>query len=305
LSNNHISGFDTILPKGIDNESVSFYYKITNWDNVPEKEANTLTTAPQHVLDNVSVRGTTIRLVTGGKGEPLIYLHGGAGGGRWLPSLEALSNDFSIYAPEHPGFGKSDDLKSIDNMTDLAFFYLDFMDLMKIESAVFVGSSLGGWLALEIAVIAPHRVKQLVLLDSAGLRVEGVKVPDQFIMDPDDVFNALFFDKSIPERIKKMTEGDAEAAEQGIRNRMMTAHLGWNPFFHNPKLRERMHRVTMPALVVWGEQDELFPVAYAYEFEKVLPNAKLAIIPNCGHLPAQEKVDDFAKAALSFLKGGK
>nr|WP_245203870.1 alpha/beta fold hydrolase [Ammoniphilus resinae] len=240
----------------------------------------------------------------GGTGEPLIYLHGAAGGGNWLPCLDLLSKHFQVYAPEHPGYGKSENCTKIQSMTDLAYFYLDLMDDLSIDSATFVGSSLGGWLALEIAIIAPHRVSKLILLDSAGIRVEGVEVVDQFIMDPNDVLELLFYDKSIPEKLRSLGSSDPEAVEMNIRNRIMTSHLAWNPYFHNPKIRERIHRVKIPVLIVWGEKDEIFPVEYGHEFLNLLPNAKLTVIKDCGHLPAQEKVNEFYNEAISFLQGG-
>lgn len=268
-----------------------------------EREVRILTSPTPPIEETISVRGTNIRLLRGGTGEALVYLHGAAGGGRWLPGLDALSRHYTVYAPEHPGFGKSDDLPSVDNMTDLAFFYLDFLDQMNIESAIVVGSSLGGWLALELAVIAPQHVKKMILLDSAGIRVEGVTIKNQiFLMQPEEVLQALYLDKSIAEQIAKISTADPEAAEMAGRNRRMAARLAEHPYFHNPKLRKRLHRVKMPVLVMWGEKDEIFPINHAYEFIKILPDVVLSVIANCGHLPLQEKTEDFYNEAMAFLE---
>jgi len=117
-----------------------------------------------------------------------------------LPALELLSQRYRVLAPEHPGFGESHNLDSVDSMEDLAFFYLDFLDTMGIERASFIGSSIGGWLAVELAALAPHRVTKLMLLAAAGLRVEGVALPDVFMLAEREYLQLLFHDPSVAEQ---------------------------------------------------------------------------------------------------------
>ncbi|WP_067932463.1 alpha/beta fold hydrolase [Alicyclobacillus kakegawensis] len=253
----------------------------------------------------MSVRGTNIRLLEGGAGDALIYLHGATGGGQWLPFLDRLAARFHVYAPEHPGFGASDDLPEMDSIEDLAYFYLDFLDTLGLDGARFIGSSLGGWLAVEIAAIAPHRVSQLILLDAAGLHVEGVNVPDLFMLDDEQVLELTIHNpESLAQRRQALIAADARQAEVMARNRATVANLAWNPYFHRPKLRHRLHRIQLPVLLIWGEFDRIFPPAIGAEYERLLPDAKLHIIPECGHLPAQERVDEVAERAMRFLLEG-
>ncbi|WP_303800899.1 alpha/beta fold hydrolase [Alicyclobacillus macrosporangiidus] len=252
----------------------------------------------------LSVRGTNIRLLEGGAGDPLVYLHGAAGG-EWLPFLDRLAVRFHVYAPEHPGFGASDDLSDVDSIEDLAYFYLDFLDTIGLERSNFVGSSLGGWLALEIAVIAPHRVNKLVLLDATGLRVEGVEVPDIFMLDDEEVLKLTIHDEGqLAQRLQAVAAAGSEQVAVMARNRAAVANLAWNPYFHRPKLRHRLHRVQLPVLLIWGEFDRIFPPAIGAEYERLLPDAKLHVIPDCGHLPAQERPEEVADRVLRFLTEG-
>ena len=85
-------------------------------------------------------------------GAPLLFLHGGRGAGVWLPFFKALSEHFDVIVPEHPGFGRSDTPDWLDNVGDLANFYLEFIDKLGLRDVNLVGTSLGGWIAADIAV---------------------------------------------------------------------------------------------------------------------------------------------------------
>ncbi|WDL97633.1 alpha/beta fold hydrolase [Alicyclobacillus sp. ALC3] len=252
----------------------------------------------------ISVRGTGVRLLESGTGEPLIYLHGASGGGEWLPFLEQLSAEYHVYAPEHPGFGESGDLPYVESIEDLAFHYLDFLDALGIAKAHFVGSSLGGWLALEIATLAPHRMDKLVLMGAAGLRVEGVEVPDTFMMDSAEHLTAMFYDPDFAARRLRAISTHPDDVAIQYRNRATVAHLAWNPYFHRPQLRHRLHRVTMPVLLVWGEQDKIFPPAIGEAYVELLSDAQLCVISECGHLPAQEQADKCVSLIRDFIQQG-
>src|ERR1700729_3733858 len=116
------------------------------------------------------VRGCRIRLMRGGAGSPLVVLHG-ASGANVLPFMQQLAQKFDVIAPEHPGFGESDTPDWLDNIHDLAFFYLDVLEQLKLEGAHLVGNSLGGWIAAELAVRNTSRLASLTLCDAAGLYV--------------------------------------------------------------------------------------------------------------------------------------
>ena len=100
----------------------------------------------------VTVAGCKTRLMRGGSGEPLLFLHGARGASAWLPFWETLSKRFDVIVPEHPGFGGSDMPDWLDNTGDLAYFYLDLIEALELTQVNLAGVSLGGWIAAEIAV---------------------------------------------------------------------------------------------------------------------------------------------------------
>ena len=118
----------------------------------------------------IDIRGCQVAYQRGGKGEPLLLLHGMDGRASWDSVLSRLTEHHDVILPDHPGFGSSGSGEWIDGMADLALFYLDVLDALQIESCHLAGHCLGGWLAAEIAVMQPQRFKSLSLCAAAGIR---------------------------------------------------------------------------------------------------------------------------------------
>src|SRR5947208_5415704 len=105
-----------------------------------------------HSISTLAIRDCRIRLMRGGSGAPLVFLHGGGGIGIWLPSMTRLARKFDVIAPEHPGFGESDTPVWLDSVGDLANFYLDFLDKLDLRRVPVVGSYPGGSSVPDLAV---------------------------------------------------------------------------------------------------------------------------------------------------------
>jgi pimeloyl-ACP methyl ester carboxylesterase len=247
----------------------------------------------------VAVRGCRIRLMRGGAGDPLVYLHG-ASGASWLPFLQTLSKHFDVIAPEHPGFGESDTPDWLDNIHDLAYFYLDLFDELKLSSAHLVGNSLGGWIAAEIAVRSAQHLASLTLAGSAGLYVPGVEQFDSFLNSDEQRLHAFFHDqKKAKEMIARVLSPEME--DIALKNRTIVAKLSWQPRSHDPHLEKWLHRIDVPTLLIWGDTDRLFPKEHALAFQEAIAGSKLVMIPNCGHVPQIEQPDAFVAALKSFI----
>jgi len=247
----------------------------------------------------IEVDGCRLNLRRGGSGEPLLYLHGASGAPAVLPFMEKLAQRFDMLVPEHPGFGASDEPGWLENMHDLAYFYLDVLESLELRGLHLVGSSLGGWLALEMAVRDASRLKSLLLVGPAGISVPGVKPGDVFLWSPEELTRNLFFDPALAEKMlaQPMTP---ELLDVSLKNRHTVARLGWEPRMHDPFLRKWLHRVNVPVKIVWGEADKILPVAYAGEFKKLMPAAEVEIIPRCGHLPQAERPEEFCDIVMRF-----
>jgi pimeloyl-ACP methyl ester carboxylesterase len=253
---------------------------------------------------DVTVRGTRIRMLGAGSGPPLLYLHGSGDLGLWTPALAGLAETHSVYRPDHPGFGGSADRDGIDSVHELAFFYLDLLNELGVEEIAVVGASLGGWIAADLATIEPRRVSRLVLVDAAGVRAD-VPTPDTFTFSPAQLAEVLYHDEELrAEAVRQAAsvEDDPQRFELFLRNRIATAHLGWNPYMHDPKLPRRLHRITAPTLIMWGGRDRVFPVGYVDRWSELLPKAEVAVIDGAGHLPLVEQPDTALAVLSTFLR---
>ena len=246
-----------------------------------------------------TVDGCKTRLMRGGKGAPLVVLHGAAGAGAWLPYMETLSQSFDVIVPEHPGFGGSDTPGWLDNVSDLAYFYLDFLAQLGLDGVHVVGNSLGGWLGAEIAVRDCARLKSLTLSAAAGIHVKGVPKGDIFLWSPEQSWRNMFHDQRIAEEFVARPLSDAEQLA-AMKNRLIVAKLAWQPRLYNPDLAKWLHRIAVPTQLLWGDQDKVFPPAYGSAYRQLIPNAKLTVFKDCGHLPHIERMDDWVGRIVAF-----
>jgi pimeloyl-ACP methyl ester carboxylesterase len=236
----------------------------------------------------VEVDGCRTRLRRGGAGRPLLFLHGASGAPVVLPFMERLAQRFEVLVPEHPGWGGSDEPEWLENIHDVAYFYLDFIEKLGLKDLTLVGSSMGGWIAMELAIRDTSRLKSLVLVSPAGVTAPGVQPADIFLMPPEDMVRSLFFDpKLAEERLAQPVDVDA-----ALKNRHTTARLAWEPRLHDPHLAKWLHRIDVPVKIVWGREDRILPVGLL-EGLRGIRQAEIHIVENCGHLPQVEKVDEF------------
>jgi pimeloyl-ACP methyl ester carboxylesterase len=224
-----------------------------------------------------------------GKGEPLLFLHGASGAPVIMPVMEKLAQRFDVLVPQHPGWGRSDEPAWLENIHDLAYFYLDFLKQLDLRNVTVVGSSMGGWIAMEMAVRDTARMKSLVLVSPAGVAAPGVQPADIFLMTPEELIKNLFVDeKLVQARLSAPVDVD-----ESLKNRHATARLAWEPRLHDPFLPKWLHRIDVPVKIIWGKQDRILPVGILDELKRLMPGAKTLVLDNCGHLPHAEKVDEF------------
>lgn len=248
----------------------------------------------------LSVRGVRTHVQHGGRGQPVLVLHPEFGADLWAPYHDRLAAHFRVVAPDHPGFGRSERPEWLDAVDDLVFHYLDLLDLLAIERASLVGTSFGGWVAAAFAVAHPERVRRLVLAAPAGIRVDGVPRYDLFANPLDATLQRLFHDPARLPQILPAAAG-SEVLIRTYREATTLARVAWNPYFFDPKLQQRLPRVTAPTLIVWGDDDAILPPAHADAFAALLPSASLRRLPACGHLIPFERADAFCALAIEFL----
>jgi pimeloyl-ACP methyl ester carboxylesterase len=258
---------------------------------------------PGPVSRTMGFPGGNVQYFRHGAGPPLLFLHAAGGAGAWHEFLERLSARFEVVAPAHPGFGPSDELPEVDDMTDLVYHYLDVLDRLGLDRPHVVGGSFGGWLAAELAVAAPHRIGGLALLGAVGLRIPEHPVTDLFFLKPHEVPGVLFTDMDRAAAMFPPGEPDAGTVLAAYKDQTALARFGWVPFLNNPKLERRLRRITAPTLVAWGGKDALVPVEHGRRYAERIAGARFEVVQDCGHAMYFERPAEFAALVGDFLSG--
>lgn len=251
----------------------------------------------------VELAGRKVQWTQGGSGPDLIYLHSAGGETEWTSFHDRLARHFTVHVPAHPGFALSTGLESIRDIQDMAWHYVDLFEAMGWQQVPVVGFSLGGWLTLEIAILRPQLIRKALLVAPAGVRVPQWPYAELFIDDLNALRRLVFHDPdhpSVPHALP--TSLDDPRMLNWLRAREATARVGWNPYLHNPKLPDHLHRIPFPVQIVWGDDDRLIPPRYAQWLAERIPQAETTILPQCGHMVPYEREDDFCRLVTSFCQ---
>jgi pimeloyl-ACP methyl ester carboxylesterase len=247
-------------------------------------------------------RGAKIHYRRGGSGAPVLLLKSEDALPLDARFVAALAADFDLIVPDHPGFGQSDTPDWLKGIGDAAYFYLDFIAALQLDSVHVVGCSLGGWLAAEVAIRNCGPLASLTLIAPFGVRRRGAAFGDVFLWTPEENLRNRFFDQTHAEHFLGTIRGhtDHEAAAL-LKDRYTTARLAWQPRFFNPELERWLHRIARPVQLLWGDSDRVVPPAVAESWRAQLPQARLAMIERCGHLPHIEHPTATADRIKSFI----
>ena len=251
----------------------------------------------------VTVGGCKVHMLKGGSGEPLLWLHGGAGSEGWLRYAQGLAEHYTVYMPSHPGYDQSERPDWVESMNDLACFYTWFIEQQGLDGVRAVGFSTGGYLAAEIAVSCGHAFSRLMLVDPLGIKPEAGEIVDIFIISPAQILELLYHDpEQTPEYDELYPEEPTpEQLETAERNREMSVRLLWKPYANDPRLPQLLSRIRIPTRIVWGREDRLVPLECGQLYQKAIPGSDLVIVDNCGHQPHIEQPEEFIKLALDFM----
>ena len=236
----------------------------------------------------------------GSGGTGVLLLHGGAGPRSVAPLAGALSEHAYAVTPVHPGFDGTPRVPWLDSVADLADAYLDLLAELGLDTVMVIGNSIGGWIASEIALRdIDGRVKSLVLINATGIRPDRPgQVIDIRTLPPAEIGKLSFYNQALVPDPAAMTDGQRAGM---AANQQTMAVYGGEDFFFAPKLRRRLHRVTVPALVAWGQEDGIFPVAYGRAYAAAFSNGHFAAIAEAGHMPQLEQPGALLGAIGNFV----
>ena len=211
-----------------------------------------------------------------------LLLHGG-GGPATVAGLGAhLAESSALLAPTHPGWNGTERPDSLSSVADLADHYSVLLERDDLSDVLVVGSSIGGWIAAELALRDTDRIAGLVLINSGGIRVDGEPITDVSQMSPAELAAVSFHDASaFPPRPAPTPEGLAILAG----NTAALATYAGQPYMHDPTLLGRLSALNVPTLVIWGESDGVFSVNYGRAFAAAIAGAQFETVALAGHLP--------------------
>jgi pimeloyl-ACP methyl ester carboxylesterase len=260
-------------------------------------------------ISRIDLGDIGVELTERGKGRPILFLHPGHPAGRvdaGARVLELLAQDARVIAPTHPGFGTGPAPRHLTTVDDLAYLYLDLMEALNLRDCAVIGVSLGGWIAAEMAVKTTERMSHLVLADSVGIKAgdrESRDIADIYAMTDKQLAEIVYSD---PAKMMRNTKGLPESElTMMARSREATGRYAWTPYMHNPKLKQRLHRVHIPTLVLWGEADRVVTPDYGRGLAAAIPGAHFDTIAGAGHFPHLEQPDAFARHIADFLQEGR
>jgi pimeloyl-ACP methyl ester carboxylesterase len=254
-------------------------------------------------FETIDVAGVATEILIRGSGRPILYLHGGEGIEPDLAFVETLAAFGKVYAPSHPGFGGSDLPRRFGTVDDLAYHCLDLIETLDLRDCAVVGASFGGWIAAEVAIKASSRITALVLIDALGIKISGPEtrdIVDLFFLSPEEQREVIYLDPQPAAR-----PGTIEAATRIARNRESFSLYGWSPTLYDPKLRGRLHRVSVPALLLWGAEDRVVTPSYGRAYAEAIPGATFSLIVGAGHYPHIEQGEATAGELARFLEAAR
>ena len=250
---------------------------------------------------DLSCAGVSVRVRRQGAGKPLVFLHGVCGDEAWLPWLAELAHDHEVFAITHPGFGGSAVPEWLASTLDLASFYQELLEQLDLQRVHIVGVDLGGWIALEMGAQTCTRLAAMTLVAPAGVHVAGARKADIFIVRPERLIRDLFVDPAVADAHWTRYQGASETdRDNRLRDAATAARLGWQPYFYRPGLKHWLHRIRIPVNLVWGAVDRMFAVEHAAPIAALLPDARVEIVAECGHLPHIEHQEAFVRGLRRF-----
>jgi pimeloyl-ACP methyl ester carboxylesterase len=249
------------------------------------------------------VNETRIDFIDRGSGSPLLFLHAENGIDPAAAAIDELAKSARVIAPTHPGYGRSEIPKGMRSIDDLSYFYLDMLDQLDLGDLTVAGVGLGAWVAAEIAVKTTARMARLVMANAVGVKVSDRQtrdIADIFALTDPEYLQIVYAAPEAGKRdYKALPDAQVLAA---ARAKEATARFAWNPYFHNPRLKSRLHRIRIPTLFLWGAQDRMLSETYGRAYAGMIPGARFELIDRAGHFPHEEQPKVFAEKVLAFAK---
>jgi len=253
--------------------------------------------------EKISINNLEINYKIAGQGPAILILHGwGGSSDSWIRVQKILSKEgFQVVVPDFPGFGKSKTPFSPWGLEEYTNFILNLTNYFGLKDFYLLGHSFGGRIAIKFAVSHPEKIKSLILCDSAGIKQKwGLK--EILIFQLAKIGNAVF----TPTPLRRLKDRARNLFYIFLRHRDYVKADGTMKETMKKVINEDLlidlPKIKTKTLIVWGKNDKLVPVKYAYFFKEKIENSELKILPKIGHSPNLETPEKLAEIILNFLK---
>jgi pimeloyl-ACP methyl ester carboxylesterase len=257
-------------------------------------------TPTQRVLTFADVGPVDLTVDDRGDGPPFLLLHGGAGPQSVAGFADLLVNTRGarVITPTHPGFGGTPRPDALNSVARLAALYVELLAQLELRDVAVFGNSIGGWIAAEVALQDPSRLRSLVLAAASGIEVPEHPLVDFFNMTPDELAQLSYHDpdkfridpSTLPPAIREAMPG----------NRAAVAAYGGTSL-SDPTLLSRLGGITTPTLVVWGESDGMLDADYGRTYAAAIPGSDFHLLKASGHVPQIETPDQLLEVVWEFV----
>ena len=258
-----------------------------------------MTTGTRWTETAVEFAGVTLYLARAGSGRPVLVLHHDTGSPERLDFYDKLANRFDVLVPHHPGYGKSERPQWLRSVRDVAVIYQLLLADLGVDRPSLVGLGFGGWIAAEMATMAPRDFYRLVLVGAMGLKPPEGDILDQAIVSYLDYARAGFHDPAAFAKVYGDVSTD-QLVEWDLC-REMCFRIAWKPYMYSQTLPHLLGGVHTPSLVVWGEHDKVVPRSAGERYTALLPKARFDIVRGAGHCVEMEQPAELFRLISGFI----
>ena len=248
------------------------------------------------------IAGCSMHLMRAGTGQPVLILHHDIGTLERTPFYESLARSFDVLVPHHLGYGRSERPEWMRSVRDMAVAHRWLLNTQGIDRVSLVGLGFGGWIAAEMATMAPALVENLLLVGAMGVQPTDGYIMDQALFNHLEYTRAGFHDQAAYDRVFG-AEPPTDLVVEWEICREMNFRIAWKPYMYSQTLPHLLGSVTARSLIVWGDDDRIVPRSAADIFVERLPAARLEIIADCGHYVDLEQPEALARLATDFISG--
>jgi pimeloyl-ACP methyl ester carboxylesterase len=264
----------------------------------------------------VELDGRRANVIELGEGPPLLFVHGLSGCWQnWLENIPRFARTHRVIAVDLPGFGASEVPREEISISGYARFLEQLCDALSIDAAAVVGNSMGGHIAAELAIASPQRVERLMLVSAAGISAELVQRDAVLtggrvlaaIMTRAAARNAALARRPGTRRIALsfvMRHPDRLSAPLAHELMQGAGKPGFLPALEavlTHRISERLPQIACPTFVVWGADDHVIPVRDAKRFGELIPDVRVEVLPDTGHVAMLERPERFNELLEGFL----